>query len=130
MASQTLPVTAVAPSRFRGGVYRIVTKYRHDHTHPVNKFLHFFMGWPMVAAAILLLPFKPVWSIFLAVGGYAAMFFGHFVFEKNVPTILKHPSVPFVMCWAILSGLWTREVRKARNERTAGEGEKPTAMSE
>ena len=29
---------------------RLVAKYRRDHTHPVNHFLHVGVGWPMVAA--------------------------------------------------------------------------------
>ena len=81
---------------------RFVGKYRQDHRHPVNHFLHLGVGWPMVAAAVLLVPFRPLWSIGLVLGGYAFMFFGHFVFEKNTPTILKHPSTPFVMAWAVI----------------------------
>jgi len=44
---------------------RFVTKYRQDHTHPVNHFLHLGVGWPMVALAVLLLPFRPWWSLAL-----------------------------------------------------------------
>jgi hypothetical protein len=84
---------------------RFVEKYRQDHRHPVNHFLHVGVGWPMVAGAVLLLPFRPLWSLGLFVGGYALMFTGHFVFEKNQPTILKHPSTPFVIAWAVIRGL-------------------------
>ena len=84
---------------------RLVEKYRKDHTHPVNHVLHVFVGWPLVAAALLLLPFRPWWSLGLFLAGYAFMFFGHFVFEKNTPTILKHPTTPFVIAWAVIRGL-------------------------
>ena len=84
---------------------RLVTKYRSDHTHPVNHVLHVGVGWPMVALAILLLPFHPLWSLGLFLGGYALMFTGHFLFEGNTPTILKHPSTPFVIAWAVIRGL-------------------------
>jgi len=81
---------------------RLVAKYREDHRHPVNHVLHVGVGWPMVAASLLLLPFRPLWSVGLFLGGYAIMFTGHFVFEKNVPTILKHPTTPFVIAWSVI----------------------------
>ncbi len=99
-----MPATAqpIAPA---GRFDRLVEKYRRDHRHPVNHVLHVGVGWPMVAAALLVLPFRPLWSLGLFFGGYAIMFAGHFVFEKNTPTILKHPSTPFVMAWAVIRGL-------------------------
>jgi hypothetical protein len=92
---------------------RMVARYRSDHTHPVNHVLHVFIGWPMVAAALLLLPIRPWWSLTLFLGGYALMFTGHFAFEKNKPTILKHPSTPFVVAWAVIRGLFGGLVRLA-----------------
>jgi hypothetical protein len=65
----------------------------------------------MVAAAVILLPFRPLWSLGLFLGGYALMFLGHFVFERNVPTVLKHPSTPFVIAWAVIRGLCGAVVR-------------------
>ena len=79
-----------------------MAKYRQDHTHPVNHFLHVGVGWPMMAAAVLLLPFRPLWSLGLFLLAYAIMFFGHFAFERNHPTILKHPSTPFVVAWSVI----------------------------
>ena len=84
---------------------RFVEKYRNDHKHPVNHFLHVGVGWPLCAAAVLLLPFRPFWSVGLVALGYALMFFGHFAFEGNTPTILKHPTTPFVIAWAVIKGL-------------------------
>jgi hypothetical protein len=84
---------------------QMVAKYRVDHRNPVNHFLHIGVGWPMVGAALLCLPFRPWWSLGLFLGGYAIMFSGHFLFEKNMPTILKHPSTPFVMAWAVIRQL-------------------------
>ncbi len=103
-------MTSVPTSRFD----RLVSKYRQDHTHPVNHVLHVGVGWPMVGAALLLLPFRPLWSLGLFLGGYAFMFSGHFLFEKNIPTILKHPSTPFVMAWAVLRGLFQGVARLVR----------------
>ncbi|WP_435006532.1 Mpo1-like protein [Tundrisphaera lichenicola] len=84
---------------------QFVTKYRADHTHPVNHFLHLGVGWPMCAAAAVLLPFRPLWSVGLFLGGYFLMFAGHFLFEGNTPTILKHPATPFVIAWAVIRGI-------------------------
>jgi hypothetical protein len=83
----------------------IVAKYRQDHQHPVNHVLHVFVGWPMVGAALLLLPFRPWWSLGLFVGGYAFMWGGHLIFERNTPTIWKYPATPFVMARAVVMQL-------------------------
>ena len=96
-----MSTAAPAKSRFE----TLVSKYRQDHTHPVNHVMHVGIGWPMIAAAVLLVPFKPLWSLGLFLGGYVVMFAGHFLFERNTPTILKHPSTPFVMAWAVIRGL-------------------------
>jgi hypothetical protein len=92
-------------------------KYREDHKHPVNHILHVGVGWPMCALAVILLPFRPLWSLGLFLGGYALMWFGHFVFEKNVPTVFKHPSTPFVVAWAVIRGMVGGLVRFASPSR-------------
>ncbi len=96
-----MPETAAPSSKLDG----FVAKYRQDHTHPVNHLLHLGVGWPMCALAVILLPFHPLWSVGLVLVGYFFMFAGHFLFEGNKPTILKHPSTPFVMTWAVVRGL-------------------------
>jgi len=83
----------------------LVAKYHEDHAHPVNHFLHVGVGWPIMAAAVLLLPFRPLWSLALFVLSYAIMWFGHFVFERNLPTVFRHPSTPFVIAWAVIQNL-------------------------
>jgi hypothetical protein len=80
----------------------LIAKYREDHTHPMNHFLHVGVGWPMMAAAVVLVPFRPLWSLGLFLLSYAIMFFGHFAFERNAPTIFKHPSTPFVVAWSVI----------------------------
>jgi hypothetical protein len=96
---------------------RFVARYRQDHRHPVNHVLHVGVGWPLCALAVILLPFRPLWSIGLFLGGYALMFLGHFAFEKNTPTILKHPTTPFVIAWAVIRGLGTGLLRLATPSR-------------
>lgn len=83
----------------------LVAKYHEDHSHPVNHFLHLGVGWPIMAAAVVLLPFRPLWSLALFVLSYGIMWFGHFVFERNLPTVFRHPTTPFVIAWAVIQNL-------------------------
>jgi hypothetical protein len=106
----TQPQTAATSSRFD----RFVSKYREEHRNPINSFLHLGVGWPLCAAAVILLPFHPFWSVGLVAVGYAFMFAGHFLFEGNTPTILKHPSTPFVIAWAVIRGLATKVILLAK----------------
>ena len=78
------------------------SRYRQDHSNPVNHFLHVGVGWPMAAIAVILLPFRPLWALGLFASAYAIMFFGHFVFERNIPTIFKEPTTPFVVAYAVI----------------------------
>ncbi len=91
----------------------LVARYRQDHSHPVNHFLHVGVGWPIMAMAVILVPFRPLWSLGLFFLSYGIMFFGHFAFEKNAPTIFKHPSTPFVIAWSVIRGLFGGLVRLA-----------------
>jgi hypothetical protein len=111
-SSTTLPSSS-CESVTRARPSGLVAKYRLDHRNGVNHFLHVGVGWPMVAVAILIVPFRPLWSLALFVSAYAIMFFGHFVFERNIPTILKQPSTPFVIASDVIKGLWGRLVRLA-----------------
>lgn len=92
----------------------LVASYRMDHKNPVNHFLHVWVGWPMVALSILIVPFRPIWSAILFVAAYAIMFFGHFVFERNTPTIFKEPTTPFVIAGAVIRDIWTGLARITR----------------
>jgi hypothetical protein len=108
-ASKPQSVAYEADSRPSG----LVARYRQDHCHPVNHFLHVGVGWPLAAVAVILLPFRPFWSLGLFLAAYVIMFFGHFAFERNTPTILKHPSTPFVMAYSVIRGLCSGLVRIA-----------------
>jgi hypothetical protein len=78
------------------------SRYRQDHRNPVNHFLHVGVGWPMAAIAVILLPFRPLWGLTLFASAYAIMFLGHFVFERNIPTIFKEPATPFLVAFAVI----------------------------
>jgi hypothetical protein len=96
------PVAAPADALTGNRFDRLVAKYREDHRHPVNHVLHVGVGWPIMAAAVLLVPFRPLWSLALFFVSYGIMWTGHFVFERNLPTIFKHPTTPFVIAWAVI----------------------------
>jgi hypothetical protein len=109
IATESAPV----PDRPAG----LIARYRQDHTHPVNHFLHVGVGWPLAAVAVLLLAFRPVWGLGLFLLAYAIMFLGHFVFERNIPTVLKQPSTPFVVAWSVIRKLCSVLVRLVRPRR-------------
>jgi hypothetical protein len=113
-ASSLLPARSETTSRSM----RLVSQYQQEHRNPINHFLHVGVGWPLAALAVILLPFRPVWSLALFLAAYAIMFCGHFVFERNIPTILKHPSTPFVVAVAVVRGLWGGLARLAAPSRT------------
>jgi hypothetical protein len=108
---------SIATADGRPGDVTVVSRYRLDHQNPVNHFLHVGVGWPMMALAVIIVPFRPYWSIALFFASYAIMFFGHFVFERNVPTLFEKPSTPFVMAYAVSRQLWTGVLRLARPRR-------------
>jgi hypothetical protein len=95
----------------------LVAQYQLEHRNPVNHFLHIGVGWPMVAAAVLIVPFRPLWSLGLFIAAYAIMFLGHFVFEGNSPTIFKEPTTPFVIAFDVIRKIGGAFVRLAKPER-------------
>ncbi len=95
----------------------LIARYHEDHRHPVNHVLHVGVGWPMATLAVILVPFHPFWSLGLFVSAYAVMFSGHFIFERNIPTVLQHPSTPFVIAGSVIRGLWGSLARLASPHR-------------
>jgi hypothetical protein len=102
----------------------LVDRYRQDHRHPVNHVLHVGVGWPMAALAVLLVPVRPLWALALFLSAYAIMFLGHFAFERNIPTVLRKPSTPFVIAAAVIRRLWGGLVRRAIPRRLNGGAER------
>jgi hypothetical protein len=84
---------------------RLVARYRHDHRNPINHVLHVYVGWPLCALGVILLPLDPWYTLYGFALGYAFMWSGHLLFERNLPTIFKHPATPFVMAGAVVAGL-------------------------
>ena len=59
------------------------------------------------------LGFLSVFAVFASVTivSYGIMWTGHFVFERNLPTVFKHPTTPFVIAWAVIRELGSRAAR-------------------
>jgi hypothetical protein len=109
-ADSPIKPTSTGRSRFE----RLNADYRRDHRNPVNHFLHVGVGWPLAALGVVAFPFRPLWGVGLFALAYAIMFFGHFVFERNVPTIFKHPTTPFVIAGNVIRAILGGIVRFAR----------------
>jgi hypothetical protein len=105
---QAQPPTASHPS---SRVERLVAQYQEDHKNPINHILHVWVGWPICALGVLMLPFRPLWTVYGFLLGYACMWTGHFVFEHNLPTVFRHPTTPFVMAWTVIRQLAAGLVR-------------------
>jgi hypothetical protein len=93
------------------------------------------VGWPAMAVAVILVPFYPFWSLALFLSAYAVMFSGHFLFERNMPTVLKHPVTPFVIAGSVIraiSGRFARLMmpRSAQNNHRRSERTPGTAGSQ
>ena len=77
-------LATAAPASLTGSRFeRLVAKYHEDHRNPVNHVLHVWVGWPIMAAAVILVLFRPLWSLGLFCASYAIMWTGHFVFERQ-----------------------------------------------
>jgi hypothetical protein len=90
---------AAAPA---GRLEKMRATYREDHQNPINHVLHVGVGWPIMAFAVILAPFRPWWALGLFCLSYGVMWTGHFVFERNLPTVFRHPTTPFIMAWTVI----------------------------
>jgi len=87
-----------------------IDEYSKSHEHPINRLTHTF-GIPMIAVAILLLPFSifisRLWMVALAlfVLGWILQFIGHY-FEGKPPEFMRDYRFLFVgLRWWIKKNL-------------------------
>ena len=74
--------------------------YLSEHSHPLNRFLH-FMGTSL-SLGILISAFLTAtyWLIGVAlIQGYAWAWIGHFLIEKNRPATFTYPLYSFLGDW-------------------------------
>ena len=80
------------------------TRFRKDHQHPVNRWLH-FIGQPLVGVGLFLLFYSWLAAAICILAGYSLMFTGHFLFEGNRPGILQNPGYVVIAALAAVSSL-------------------------
>ncbi|MGO8993561.1 MAG: Mpo1-like protein [Polyangiaceae bacterium] len=95
--------------------------YVRAHSNKTNRRLHFVgttLAMACVGGAALLR--RPALLIAAPVVGYGFAWFGHFVFEKNIPATFGHPAwsfrADFVMWSKIANGTMDAEVERVMAE--------------
>ncbi len=92
--------------------------YLREHSHPVNRRLH-YIGTTLVLLilALGLLNEKYIWLWAIPIIGYGFAWVGHFKIEKNKPATFKYPFwsliSDFRMYFLMLSGKLKAELKKA-----------------
>ena len=93
--------------------------YVSQHRNKTCRQLH-FVGTTIAMGCVAASPFVPAALIGAPLAGYGFAWIGHFAFEKNKPTILKHPTTPFIIAWAVIRGLAGGLLRLATPQRSRG----------
>jgi uncharacterized membrane protein YGL010W len=71
------------------GLAEYMSRYDHEHHHPVNKLLH-GIGIPFILAGIVLFFVNWQWGLGLFAGGWVLLFAGHKI-EGNNPAFFQGP---------------------------------------
>jgi len=74
--------------------------YLGEHSHPVNRRLH-FAGTSIALALIIVsvIVAEPVFLLAALSSGYGFAWFGHYFIEKNRPATFRYPMWSFVSDW-------------------------------
>jgi len=74
--------------------------YLGEHSHPVNRRLH-FAGTSIALALIIVsvIVAEPVFLLAALFSGYGFAWFGHYFIEKNRPATFRYPMWSFVSDW-------------------------------
>lgn len=93
--------------------------YLTEHSHPVNRVLH-FIGTTLALCLLGLAIYTQVWWLILGalVSGYAFAWVGHFFIEKNRPATFTYPFKSFAGDWMMwfytLTGQIGKQMEQAR----------------
>jgi hypothetical protein len=98
--------------------------YVGEHSHPMNRRLHFAGTTAFLAAAAAgLVLRKPKLVLASPLFGYGPAWIGHFFVENNRPATFQHPiwslRADFRMWWKIATGTMDAEVERVRAEAEA-----------
>lgn len=87
--------------------------YLSEHSHPVNRALH-FIGTTGVFVLLGLSIYLGNYWLLLAMPlcGYGFAWFGHFIIEKNRPATFKYPLKSFVSDFIMYFYIWTGQINK------------------
>lgn len=85
--------------------------YLAEHSHPVNRRLH-FVGTSLVVLVLLTALFSQHWALLwlLPVVGYGFAWVGHFFIEKNRPATFKHPLYSLMGDFVMYKDVLTRRI--------------------
>nr|WP_245200340.1 DUF962 domain-containing protein [Herbaspirillum sp. LeCh32-8] len=102
-------VSTALPDRKYADFSDFYPTYLSEHSHRVNRQLHFLGSTLALLALMMLLISHQWWWLPVAVlCGYGFAWIGHFAVEKNQPATFRHPLYSFmgdwVMYWQMLTG--------------------------
>ena len=93
----------------------LVDLYEAEHQHPVNRALHFWVGMPLVGFSLLLFARRD-WRGAIPLGaGFAAMFYGHYRYEKKAPLVMKNPLGAVAGGAYVIDRLFLRPLRRGKS---------------
>lgn len=95
--------------------------YLTEHSHPVNRALH-FIGTALLLICVIVSVITTKWWMLVLVPliGYGFAWVGHFFVEKNRPATFTYPfyslASDFVMFWDFCSGQLGKKMDRAENK--------------
>lgn len=90
----------------------LVDLFESEHRNPINRAIHFWVGMPLVGVGLLLFALLEWRGVVPFLGGYAAMFFGHYRYEKAPPTVVKTPLGPLAAGAFVIDCLFLKPFRR------------------
>jgi len=92
----------------------LASLFESEHRNPVNRAIHVWIGMPLAGVGILLMCLLKWQGLVLLLLGYAAMFAGHYIFEKSPPTVVNSPLGPAAGAAFVIQQVFVRPVRRWR----------------
>ena len=89
----------------------LVDLFESEHRNPINRAIHFWIGMPLVGVGLLMFTLLEWRGAIPFLLGYAAMFVGHYRFEKAPPTIVKNPLGPLAAGAFVIHRLFIKPFR-------------------
>jgi len=94
------------------------TLYVSEHSHPLNRRLHFVGTTLALLCALPAYFFSPYFLLVAPVIGYGFAWVGHFLVEGNKPASFRHPLWSFRADFQMYVYLWMRKMEKEVEKQT------------